>query len=101
MANIFEVLADPTRRHVLDLLRVRERSVGELVDLLALSQPLVSKHLKVLREADLVLIRQEGKRRVYQLQPTPLRALEQWLAPYRRIWTEHLDALEAFLEEER
>lgn len=101
MSNIFEVLADSTRRQLLDLLRTGERSVGELVELLTVSQPGVSKHLKVLREAGLVQIRQEGKRRVYQLVPLPLQELEAWLAPYRRLWAERLDALEAFLAKER
>jgi DNA-binding transcriptional ArsR family regulator len=101
MANIFEVLADPTRRQILDLLRDGECSVGELVEHLGQSQPGVSKHLRVLREAGLVVTRHEAQRRLYQLRPGPLRELDEWLAPYRRVWAEQLDALEKFLDKER
>jgi DNA-binding transcriptional ArsR family regulator len=97
----FTALAEPSRRHILDLLRERERSVGELVDELQLSQPGVSKHLRVLREAGLVGVRAEAQRRVYQLRPGPLVELDAWLAPYRRLWSTSLDALEAHLERER
>ena len=94
------VLADPNRRAVLELLLERPRAVGELVDRLGLSQPGTSKHLRVLREAGLVKVRTEAQRRVYALQPRPLAELDAWLAPYRRLWSESLDALERHLDEE-
>jgi DNA-binding transcriptional ArsR family regulator len=96
---VFEVLAEPNRRRILDLLGREERPVGELVSGLELSQPAVSKHLRVLREAGLVRVRTDGQRRLYRIHPDPLRALDDWLAPYRRLWTERLDDLERHLEE--
>jgi DNA-binding transcriptional ArsR family regulator len=93
-------LADPNRRAVLELLLERPRAVNELVDRLGLSQPGTSKHLRVLREAGLVKVRTEAQRRVYALQPRPLAELDGWLAPYRRLWSESLDALERHLDEE-
>jgi DNA-binding transcriptional ArsR family regulator len=101
MASAFEVLAEPTRRRILDLLRDGERSVGELVDRLTLSQPGVSKHLRVLRDAGLVQVRIEAQRRWYGLRPEPLTEIDAWLAPYRRLWAQHLDALEQHLDRER
>jgi DNA-binding transcriptional ArsR family regulator len=101
MATTFEVLAEPTRRRILDLLRERERSVGELVDRLTLSQPGVSKHLRVLRDAGLVEVRTDAQRRWYGLRPEPLTEIDAWLAPYRRLWVQHLDALERHLDRER
>ena len=98
MASTFEVLAEPTRRRILDLLRDGERSVGELVDRLTLSQPGVSKHLRVLRDAGLVQVRVEAQRRWYRLRPEPLTEIDAWLEPYRRLWAQHLDALERHLE---
>ena len=95
----FAVLAEPSRREILDLLRVRERPVGELVDHLGLSQPGVSKHLRVLRGAGLVDVRTDGRRRLYALRAAPLAEVDAWLAPYRTHWTERLDALERHLEE--
>lgn len=95
----FEVLAEPTRRRILDLLLDGERSVGDLVDLLEVAQPNVSKHLRALNDAGLVRVRPAGQRRFYALQVEPLRALDAWLAPYRRIWAERLDALERHLDE--
>ena len=95
----FAVLAEPTRRTILDLLRDGERPVGELVDRLRLSQPAVSKHLRVLREAGLVDVRSDAQRRLYRLRPEPLAEVDAWLAPYRRLWTRSLDALEKHLEE--
>jgi DNA-binding transcriptional ArsR family regulator len=95
----FEVLAEPRRRHILDLLRERPRPVGELVDLLGLSQPGVSKHLRVLREASLVRVRQDAQRRWYELSPEPLAEIDEWLAPYRKLWASSLDALERYLDE--
>ncbi|HEX8570361.1 MAG TPA: metalloregulator ArsR/SmtB family transcription factor [Caulobacteraceae bacterium] len=82
--TLFEVIAEPSRRRILSLLRERERSAGELVARLGVAQPSVSKHLKVLRDAKLVTVRGEGARRIYRLRPEPLAALEAWLAPYRR-----------------
>ena len=93
----FAALAEPSRRQILDLLRERERSVNELVADLGLSQPGVSKHLRVLREAGLVEARVDAQRRVYRVQPEPLVRLDAWLAPYRRMWSGRLDALEAHL----
>ena len=98
MATTFEVLAEPTRRRVLDLLRVQPRPVGELVDLLGMSQPGVSKHLRVLREAGLVSVRQDAQRRWYELRPEPLAEIDEWLAPYRQMWSSSLDALERHLD---
>ena len=95
----FEALAEPHRRQILDLLRDGERSVGELVDRLDLSQPGVSKHLRVLREAALVAVRAEGRRRRYALRPEPLAELDAWLAPYRKHWAGRRDALERHLED--
>ncbi len=94
----FEVLAEPHRRQILDLLRDDERSVGELVDRLALSQPAVSKHLRVLREAGMVAVRVDAQRRRYRLRPAPLAEVDAWIAPYRRFWTDRLDALELYLD---
>ncbi|ASO18621.1 DNA-binding transcriptional ArsR family regulator [Actinoalloteichus hoggarensis] len=99
MATAFEVLAEPRRREILDILRAGERPVGELVSRLALSQPAVSKHLRVLREAGLVEVRHDAQRRWYRLCPEPLAEIDSWLAPYRRFWSERLDALERRLEE--
>jgi DNA-binding transcriptional ArsR family regulator len=96
---VFEVLAEPNRRRILDLLREDERSVGDLVTALQLSQPGVSKHLRVLREAGLVDVRVDAQRRVYRLQPEPLRELDEWLAPYRAAWRDRLDALEHHLDQ--
>lgn len=97
MGTVFEVLAEPRRRRILDLVRDGERSVGELVDALSMSQPAVSKHLRVLREAGLVEARVDEQRRLYRLRPGPLRELDAWLAPYRRGWDDSLDRLEAHL----
>ncbi|HEY0616519.1 MAG TPA: metalloregulator ArsR/SmtB family transcription factor [Kribbella sp.] len=99
MATTFEVLAEPRRREILDLLRGGERPVGELVEQLALSQPAVSKHLKVLRDAGLVEVRQDAQRRWYRLRPAPLAEIDAWLAPYRDLWRNRLDALEAHLDQ--
>jgi len=92
-------MAEPNRRMILDLLRQRERTVGDLVEALAVSQPAVSKHLKVLRGAGLVESRSEAQRRYYRVRPLPLREVDAWLAPYREMWTRSLDALEQHLDE--
>jgi DNA-binding transcriptional ArsR family regulator len=96
-AATFAVVAEPTRRRILDLLRERARSVGELVDQLGLSQPGVSKHLRVLREAGLVAVRRDAQRRWYELRPEPLEEIDDWLEPYRQLWSDRLDALERHL----
>jgi DNA-binding transcriptional ArsR family regulator len=93
----FEALAEESRRRILDLLSLQERPVGELVHLLGLSQPAVSKHLKVLRRAGLVESRSEAQRRIYRVSPEPLREVDEWLAPFRRQWAGRLNALERHL----
>lgn len=95
----YAALAEPHRRQILDLLRAGERPVSELVARLKLSQPGVSKHLRVLREAGLVEVRPEGKVRWYGLRAEPLAEVDQWLEPYRAYWSGRLDALERHLEE--
>ncbi len=94
------VIAEPTRRRILDQLRRGESSVGSLVSTLAVSQPAVSKHLRVLRDAGFVTCRTAAQQRIYRLEPRPLQQLDAWLAPYRRLWETHLDALEAHLDNE-
>jgi DNA-binding transcriptional ArsR family regulator len=96
--SAFEVLSEPTRRRILDLLAHGERSVGELVDNLQLSQPAVSKHLRVLREAGLVDVRVDAQRRLYKVRPEPLSEIDLWLAPYRHMWATALDDLERHLD---
>src|SRR5262245_13162108 len=93
-----EVLAEPNRRRILDLLRTGERPVGDLVDHLEVSQPAVSKHLRVLREAGLVDVRAEAQRRIYRIRTDPLQAIDEWLAPYRALWASRLDDLERHLD---
>ena len=95
----FTVLAEPNRRAILDLLRDEPQPVGALVDALGLSQPAVSKHLRVLREAGLVEATVDAQRRIYSLRLEPLRELDAWLAPYRERWTTALDRLDQHLEE--
>src|SRR5262245_25327090 len=96
-----QVLAEPRRIQILDLLRDRERPVGELVDRLGVSQPAVSKHLRVLRDAGLVEARADAQRRLYRIRPEPLAELDEWLASYRELWTTHLDLLEDHLDRRR
>jgi DNA-binding transcriptional ArsR family regulator len=96
-----ETLAEPRRRAILDALRDGERPVNELVERLGVSQPAVSKHLRVLREAGLVAARVDGQRRLYRIRPEPLAALDDWLASYRKFWNTHLDRLEDHLDERR
>jgi DNA-binding transcriptional ArsR family regulator len=98
MTVVFEVLAEENRRHILDLLIEDDRPVGDLVGLLPLSQPAVSKHLKVLRDAGLVDVRTDAQRRIYRVRPEPLQEVDEWLGPYRRRWAGHLNALERHLE---
>lgn len=97
--TIFDTLADGSRRRILELLRGEERGVGELVDALGMSQPAVSRHLRVLREAGVVEARVEAQRRVYRLRPDALRELDAWLEPYRLLWSGRLDELENHLDE--
>jgi DNA-binding transcriptional ArsR family regulator len=92
-------LAEPTRRRIVDALRLSESSVSDLVAVLAMSQPAVSKHLRVLREAGVVSSRPAAQQRIYRLEPGPFQELDQWLAPYRRLWTHHLGRLERHLDE--
>ena len=96
--TVFAALADPTRVRILDLLSRRERSVGELVDQFDLTQPAVSQHLRVLKEAGLVASRAEAQRRVYSINPAPLRQLDRWLQRYRKFWADELDSLERHLD---
>ena len=95
----FAALAEPKRREILDFLREGERPVGDLVARLRLTQPTVSKHLRVLREAGLVEVRADAQRRLYRLRLEPLAEIDEWLAPYRQMWTRSLDKLEQHLEE--
>ena len=95
---VLDVIAEPTRRRILDAVRGGERSVGELVDVVGMPQPGVSRHLKVLRDAGLVDVRQDAQRRLYRLRPEPLMELDAWLEPYRAEWATRLDALERHLE---
>ena len=101
MWSTFTVLAEPNRRRILDELRQGEKSVGELVERLSLSQTAVSKHLRVLREAELVAARIDKQHRRYQLRPAPLAEIDDWLTPFRHFWADRLDALEATLDEEQ
>ena len=100
MPTAFEVVAEPARRAILDLLRGGARPVGELVRETSLSQPNTSRHLRVLREAGLVKSRPDGQRRLYELRPEGLTEIERWLAPYRRMWRRGLADLERHLDEE-
>jgi DNA-binding transcriptional ArsR family regulator len=96
--NAFEVLADPTRRRIIELVGSKERSVTELVEALAMNQPAVSKQLSVLRYHGFVAARIDGKRRMYRMLPEPLAEVDAWLAPYRRFWANRLDALQAHMD---
>lgn len=98
MESAFAIIAEPNRRTILSLLASSERSVGELERQLRMPQTSVSKHLRVLREAGLVEARVDAQRRVYRLRPEPLMEVETWLAPFRRFWTAHVDALERHLD---
>lgn len=98
MESTFAIVAEPNRRAILGLLLSSERSVTEIEHKLRLSQPSVSKHLRVLRDAGFVESRVEAQRRLYRLRPEPLMELDEWLAPFRRVWSRHLDALEQHLD---
>ncbi len=97
MPTAFEVLSEPSRRQILDVLLNGERPVGELVEALGASQPAVSKHLKVLRQAGLVEFRTDAQRRIYRVRPEPLRDVDEWIQPFRVLWAQRLDALEHHL----
>ncbi|HEX5475131.1 MAG TPA: metalloregulator ArsR/SmtB family transcription factor [Vicinamibacterales bacterium] len=96
--SAFSIIAEPNRRAILTLLVASEQSVGELERQLRMTQPTVSKHLRVLREAGLVEATVDAQRRVYRVKPEPLLEIEMWLAPFRRLWSTHLDALERHLD---
>lgn len=101
MASAFEILAEPHRRAILAMLLASERSVGEIERRLRIPQPAVSKHLRVLREAGFVTAKVDAQRRLYRLNPQPLQELDAWLAPFRRFWSLHLDALERHLDRQQ
>jgi DNA-binding transcriptional ArsR family regulator len=98
MVAAFDILAEPNRRRILDLLRDTEHPVGDLVDALDISQPAVSKHLRILREAGFVDVRVDAQRRLYRLRAEPLREIDAWLASYRKLWSSRLDDLERHLD---
>ena len=100
MHAALQALSEPHRMAILSMLADGERPAGDFVDALPIAQPTVSKHLSVLREAGLVTVRKDAQRRLYSLNPAPLKELDQWLARYRRFWTDRLDALEAHLDKE-
>jgi DNA-binding transcriptional ArsR family regulator len=96
--SVFEIIAEPNRRAILNLLVSSEQSVGEIERELGMTQPTVSKHLRVLREAGFVESTVDAQRRLYRLKPEPLQEVDAWLAPFRRFWSAHLDALERHLD---
>src|ERR1700675_3050976 len=98
MESTFAIIAEPNRRAILSLLATSERSVGAIEEELRLSQPSVSKHLRVLREAGFVESRVDAQRRLYRIRPEPLMEVDAWLAPFRRFWSVHVDALERHLD---
>ncbi|HEY2747391.1 MAG TPA: metalloregulator ArsR/SmtB family transcription factor [Polyangia bacterium] len=98
MESAFEVIAEPNRRAILSLLAASERSVQEIERRLRMAQPSVSKHLKVLRDAGFVQSRVDAQRRLYRLRPEPLMEVDEWLVPFRRFWSAHVDALERHLD---
>lgn len=100
MDAIWAALADPHRRAMLDVLREGGCAVGELASTLGMSQPMTSKHLRVLREADLVLVRRDAQHRIYAINPERMAEVDVWLAPYRRLWNDRLDALGEHLDKE-
>lgn len=98
MASPFEILAEPNRRAILTLLVSSEKSVGEIERQLRMPQPTVSKHLRILREAGFVESTVDAQRRLYRLKPEPLEEVAEWLVPFRKLWSTHLDALERHLD---
>jgi DNA-binding transcriptional ArsR family regulator len=101
VADVFQILADPTRRRIVDTLRNGERSVGELVQVMDIGQPGVSRQLAILEDADFVVVRPDGRRRLYSLRPDPFRELSEWVTGYRAIWEPRLDRFAAELERRR
>lgn len=101
MQDIFAVLADPTRRRILEVLRRSERPVSEVVEEVDIQQSGVSRHLGILREAGLVSVRRDAQRRLYSVEPAPLRELDAWLEDYREIWDQRFDNLEAHLQRKK
>src|SRR5471032_3109487 len=99
MESTFAIIAEPSRRAILSLLATSERSVGDIEEKLNLSQPSVSKHLRVLREAGFVESRVDAQRRLYRIKPEPLMVIDAWLAPFRQFWSVHVDALERHLDQ--
>jgi len=98
MESTFAIIAEPSRRAILSLLAASEQSVGDIEDKLSLPQPSVSKHLRVLREAGFVESRVDAQRRLYRIRAEPLKEVDAWLAPFRRFWSDHVDALERHLD---
>lgn len=98
MESVFEIIAEPNRRAILNLLASSEQSVGEIERQLGMPQPTVSKHLRVLRDAGFVEATVDAQRRLYRLKPEPLQEIDAWLAPFRRFWSAHIDALEQHLD---
>jgi DNA-binding transcriptional ArsR family regulator len=96
--SVFDVIAEPNRRAILSLLLSSEQSVGDIERQLRMSQPVVSKHLRVLRDAGVVESTVDAQRRLYRLKPEPLQEIDAWLAPFRRVWSAHVDALERHLD---
>lgn len=99
MESTFAVIAEPSRRAILSLLALSEQTVGDIEEKLSLSQPSVSKHLRVLREAGFVEARVDAQRRVYRIRPEPLAEIDAWLELFRRFWSGHVDALERHLDQ--
>lgn len=100
-SDVFRAISDPTRRQILDLLRHKERSASQLAEPFRMSQPAVSQHLRILRDAGLVRARREGRQQLYCIDPRPLRAVFDWIAHYERFWNQKLDQLEHYLEKKR
>ena len=98
MASVFEIIAEPNRRAILSLLASSEQSVGEIERRLRMPQPMVSKHLRVLRDAGFVQATVDAQRRLYSIKPEPLQELDEWLTPFRDLWSRHVDALERHLD---
>jgi DNA-binding transcriptional ArsR family regulator len=98
MESAFAIIAEPSRRAILSLLATSEQSVGDIEEQLRLPQPSISKHLRVLREAGFVESRVDAQRRLYRIRPEPLKEVDAWLEPFRRFWSEHVDALERHLD---
>ena len=99
MASVFEIIAEPNRRAILSLLVSSEQTVGDIERQLSMSQPTVSKHLRVLREAGVVEATVDAQRRLYRLKAEQLKEVDEWLAPFRQLWSTHVDALERHLDQ--